>query len=258
MDRRTPARSFSSFVLTAATAVTFATTAPLAAQPGSGNGFLFRPPAASLTFYGGLAAPAASGGVHALATRELTVDRSDFQSGAFGFDLAVSVRPRLEIVASVEKSRSANASEYRDWVDNNDQPIEQVTRFERMPITVSARYYLADRGRRIGSVAWIPASLVPFVSAGIGTVGYTYEQVGDFVDEETLNVFSARLRSRGWTAALQGGAGLQWSLSPRLLVTGDLRYLHASGDGDAPNADFAGYRVNLSGVSSMVGLTLRF
>lgn len=255
MDHRTTARTTA---LTAALAASALLAAPLAAQPGSGDGFLFRPPAASITFYGGLAAPAASGGVHGLATRELTVDRSDFQSGAFAFDLAVSVRPRLDIVASVEKSRSVNPSEYRDWVDNNDQPIEQVTKFERMPLTLSARYYLTDRGRRVGSVAWIPARLVPFVSAGVGTVRYTYEQNGDFVDEQTLDVFSARLISRDWVAALQAGAGLQWSLTPRLLLTGDLRYLHANGSGDEPSQEFAGYRVNLSGVSSMVGLTLRF
>jgi opacity protein-like surface antigen len=255
MDRGTPVRPIA---LVAAVSLAALFAQPLDAQPGSGNGFLFRPPAASITFYGGLAVPAASGGVHGLATRSLTVDRSDFQSGAFAFDLAVTIRPRLDIVASLEKSRSVNPSEYRDWVDNNDQPIEQVTRFERMPVTVSARYYLAERGRRVGSVAWIPARLVPFVSAGVGTVRYTYEQSGDFVDEQTLNVFSARLGSRDWVAALQGGAGLQWSVSPRLLLTGDLRYLHATGDGDEPSQEFAGYRVNLSGVSSMVGLTLRF
>ena len=67
---------------------------------------------------------------------------------AFAFDLAVTVRPRLDIVASLEKSRSVNPSEYRDWVDNNDQPIEQVTKFERMPLVLSARYYLTERGRR--------------------------------------------------------------------------------------------------------------
>lgn len=254
MDRRTPAVPIAQ--LAAIAAVLLA--APLAAQPGSGDGFLFRPPAASITFYGGLAAPAASGGVHRLATRELTVDRSDFQSGAFAFDLALTIRPRLDVVATVEKSRSVNPSEYRDWVDNNDQPIEQVTKFERMPLMLSARYYLTDRGRRVGSVAWIPARLVPFVSGGVGVVRYTYEQNGDFVDEQTLNVFSARLRSRDWAPALQGSAGLQWSVSPRLLLTGDLRYLHASGDGEAPSGHFEGYRVNLSGVSSMVGLTLRF
>lgn len=232
--------------------------AEVAAQQGSGQGFLFRPPPGSMTVYGGLAAPFASGGVHQLATTELTLDRGDFRSGSVGFELALSASPRVDVVFNMERARTSRRSEYRDWVDNNDQPIEQVTKFERMPLVLSARYYLTERGRRVGSVAWIPARLVPFVSAGVGTVRYTYEQNGDFVDEQTLDVFSARLTSRDWVAALQGGAGLQWSVSPRLLLTGDLRYLHASGSGDEPSQEFAGYRVNLSGVSSMVGLTLRF
>ncbi len=249
MRFRTPAR------LALATLVA---AAPLTAQQGTGDGFLFRAPPGSLTVYGGLAAPLATGGVFALTTSELTVDRGDFRSGTLGFDLAIAVRPRLDLVLGVSGDRSRTPSEFRDWVDNNDQPIEQTTDFRRTPFIASLRYYLADRGRTIGSVAWVPASFVPFVSLGGGAVRYRFEQAGDFVDTTSLNIFSDRLTASGWAGAVQGGAGAQWSLGPRWLMTGELRYLHAKGTGDRPYGDFEGYQVNLSGLSTVVGLTLRF
>lgn len=230
---------------------------PSEAQQGSGNGFLFGAPKASFTVFGGFAQPMASGGVFALATDELTLGRSDFGSGNFGVDIGFSVGRRSEIVLGVGRSSSSARSEYRDWVDNNDLPIEQTTSFQRVPITASVRYFLGDRGRQIGSVAWIPARFTPFVSAGVGMMSFRYEQNGDFVDSQTLGVFSDQLRTTGWKSVLQAGAGAQWSLNQRMNLTGEVRYLHGTGSGDANGGDFYGYKVNLSGVSTLIGLTFR-
>lgn len=229
----------------------------VSAQMGAGNGFLFRRPGATMTVYGGYAQPLASGGVFSLATSELTLGRSDFGSGNLGFDLSVTVAPRVEVVFGIDRSRSRTRSEYREWVDNNDQPIEQTTGLQRTPLTASVRYFLADRGRQIGSVAWVPARFVPFVSLGGGVMWYKFDQVGDFIDQQSLNVFSERLTATGSSRVLQAGAGAQWNLNQRVNLTGELRYHRASGDGGRPNGDFSGYKVDLSGVSTLIGLTLR-
>jgi len=231
---------------------------PVLAQSGEGDGFLFRPPRATLTLHGGFATPLADGGVFSLARRELTLGRGDFDAGSLGGDFAIAIRPQTELVFGFETSRSLAASEYREWVDNNDQPIEQETRLQRTPFIASVRHYFGPRGRRIGSVAWIPAQFVPFVSVGGGVVRYRFQQSGDFVDEQTLNVFTSTMTSRGWARAFQGAAGAQWSLNHRFTLTGEARYLYATGDGDTPNGDFSGYKVNLSGVNTLIGLTLRF
>ena len=255
MRMSTPTRlavaSFAALVAVAAVA------RPSDAQQGAGDGFLFHVPKASLTVHGGFAQPMASGGVFALARNELTLGRSDFGSGNFGLDLAIVASPRVEVVLGFGRSSSSARSEYRDWVDNNDLPIEQTTSFQRTPITASLRYYLTDRGRQIGSVAWIPARFTPFVSAGAGMMSFKYEQSGDFVDSQTFGVFSDQLTSKGWKGVLQAGAGAQWSLNQRMNLTGEVRYLHGTGSGDANGGDFSGYKVNLSGVSTLIGLTLR-
>ncbi len=230
---------------------------PAGAQRGSGDGFLFRAPRVSLTVHGAYAQPSASGGVFQLATENLTLGRGDFGAMGFGADLAVRLTDRADLVLGFQRNTSLAGSEYRDWVDNNDQPIEQSTRLERTPLMASLRYHFGSRGRSIGSVAWVPANFVPFVSAGVGVTNYRFEQQGDFVDEQTLDVFSDRLISNGWTASFQGGVGAQWSVTPRVGLTGEVRYLHGRGNGGDPFGDFSGYKVDLSGVSTLVGLTLR-
>ena len=234
---------------------------PAAAQVGGGDGFLFRPSPGSLTVHGGLAAPMASGGVFQLATTDLTLSRADFQAPQWGLDLAFAIGARGELVFGLERSSTRAPSESRDFVEEVngvDVPIRQVTRLQRTPLMVSYRYSLAERGRRVGTVAWIPATFVPFVSVGAGRMRYLFEQTGDFVDRQTLNIFTDRLTSSGWSNLLLAGAGAQYSVNERYNLTGEIRYLHANGDGEAPYGDFSGYRVNLSGLSTLVGLTIRF
>jgi len=227
------------------------------AQGGGGDGFLFREPKISLTVYGGLNQPGAGGDLFGYARREFTLDRSGFRSPTVGFDLAVVLGPRTELLVGLMPASSRVASEYREWVDGDDQPIEQTTAFRRAPLTASVRYYLADRGRAIGSTAWIPMKVVPFVGAGFGTVRYAFEQVGDFVDFQTLDVLPDRLTSSGWAPVFQASGGVQYNLSRRLLFTGEMRYLRGSADASTPNRDYIGYRLDLSGLTTLVGFTLR-
>lgn len=231
--------------------------APSGAQLGTGDGFWFRVPKASMTIHGGFAQPLARGGVFELATSELTLGRGDFGTGNVGFDFTASVSPRLELMFGIDDARSSARSEYRNWTDNSNLPIEQQTSFSRTAVTGNLRYYLSDRGHRVGSVAWIPARLAPFVSLGGGMVKYRFEQVGDFVDTQTFAIFTDRLKVDAWRPVVQGGAGAQWSLSQRLSLTGELRYIHGTGPGDVNGGAFSGYKVNLSGVSSLIGLTIR-
>lgn len=230
---------------------------PANAQGGSGDGFLFREPVSTVTFHGGLALPRAGGALFDDVTRDLTLARSDFAAASFGMDLAFAVTSRVDVVVGFGPSSSRTPSEFRDWVDNNDQPIAQETAFLRSPVTLSARYHLRDKGRMLGSYAWIPRRVVPFVSAGGGLVRYRFEQKGDFIDLETLNVFRDELRTSGWTWVGQVGAGAHLSLSPRVMLTGEARYLLGGVDAGRSSSDYVGYRLDLSGLTTLVGFSLR-
>jgi opacity protein-like surface antigen len=227
---------------------------PASAQS-AGNGYLFHPPNATITVRGGYSRAMAGSDVFDDVTDQLTLDRGDFSSLTFGADAAVPVAGAVEAVLSAGFSRSSHESEFRDFVDNNDQPIEQTTTFERLPVTVSLRLNLAAPGRSVGHLAWIPSRVVPYVGAGIGAMRYRFKQEGDFVNFTTNAVFPSLLVSEGWTFVGQGMAGVDYNFSPQFGLSLDARYLHAKSD---LGPSFAGYeKIDLSGVSATVGLTVR-
>ena len=228
----------------------------VAAAQSGGDGFIFGAPRTAITVYGGFAAPRASSDLWQFSMQELTLGKSDFLSGTVGGDIAIRLADRFDVVLGVSSSSSTSHSEFRDWVDNNDLPIEQVTTFRRVPITASLRYYPFARGQRVGSIAWIPTRFVPFASVGVGTMSYRFDQVGDFIDYGTLDVFPDRYESKGRTGLAQGSVGASYGLTNHLQLTGELRYLSARG---RLSGDFQGFKpLDLSGASSSVGLTLRF
>jgi opacity protein-like surface antigen len=221
----------------------------------AGDGYLFHSPNVTLTVRGGYSLASARSDVFDDVTRDLTLDRGDFSGFTVGGDLNAHMSDRLDVVFSAGFSRSKHKSEFRDFVDNNDQPIEQTTTFERVPITANLRLNLAAPGRTIGSLAWVPNRIVPYVGAGIGAMRYRFRQEGDFVNFVTNGVFPAVLVAEEWTLVGQGMAGLDYNVSPQLGISFDARYLHARGD---LGPSFKGYeRIDLSGVTATVGLSVR-
>jgi opacity protein-like surface antigen len=108
----------------------------------------------------------------------------------------------------------------------------------------------------VGSFAWLPNSFAPHVSAGVGLMWYSFRQQGDFVDVDDEDIFSATLSSNGWAPSLQLGAGVDFTLSPGLVLAADARYTHARA---TMSEDFSGFdKIDLSGVQATVGLKFRF
>jgi hypothetical protein len=228
---------------------------PALAQ-GSGDGFLFRPPAGTVAVRGGFDLARADSEVFTFVTDELTVNRRDFSSAAVVFDVAFNVSPRVEGVFSVGLARTTMPSEFRHWLDNNDRPILQTTLFQRVPLTASLKTYLRDTGRSIGHFAWIPKRYAPYVGGGGGIMWYQLQQEGDFIDFNTLRVFPDRFDSNGWTPTLQAFGGVDVSLSPRFAVTTEGRYQWARA---ALSRDFSGFdRIDLSGFAVTSGITIRY
>jgi opacity protein-like surface antigen len=227
---------------------------PLRAQD-SPDGFRFQRPSGSWSLRGGFAMPNANSDIFSYTTNNFTVSRGDFGAFDYGADLAFSLTDRLDLVFDVSYSGMNKSSEYRSFVDNNQQPIQQTTGFQRTPVTVNARYYLTDRGRQVGHYAWIPRRVVPYVGAGVGAMYYEFDQKGDFIDNSTLAVNSDDLHSGGWAPMAQGLAGVEWSLTPGWAFKTEARYLIASTNS---SGDYSGYRVDLSGLTSSVGFIVRF
>jgi hypothetical protein len=232
------------------------TASQLSGQAGGGDGYLFKAPTVSWSIRGGVAQPRASSDLFTFVSERLTVDRADFAGISLASDLSFRVRSRLDVVVGAAISTREVRSEYRDFVDLDDAPIEQRTTFRRIPMTAGLKLHLRPDGRSVGRLAWVPARLAPYVAAGGGVMYYVFKQDGDFVDFQTLDVFPTTLRSSDVSAMAYGALGGTFSMTPRIGLNTELRYDYARSALGTDFKDFAA--LDLSGVGVTAGLLFRF
>jgi hypothetical protein len=231
---------------------------PSARAQGQGDGFLFRTPTTSLAVRAGFDRAFPNSDIYSFFTDSLTLSKSDFNAFAISADLSFSLRPQLDLVLGLGFTNSTSGSEYRNWWDQNDLPIQQTTRLERVPITASLKWYLVPPGRSIGRFAWVPREVAPFVGVGGGAMWYQLHQWGDFINfaDTNLAVFPDDFRSAAWALTGHAFAGVDISLGPRLLLTTQARYTYARG---ALGRDFTGFSpIDLSGLTLSAGIAVRF
>lgn len=225
-------------------------------QGQSGDGFLFHRPVVSLSVRAGYDRPMASSDIYKFAIEQLTLSKTDFAAAGIQADLGIRIADRTEIVMSLGSATRNKQSEFRDYVDNNDNPIQQVTSLRRTPMTVGIKYALSAPGDRIGKFVWIPNRLTPWIGAGAGIMGYRFGQSGDFVDFQTLNVFNRKVASDGFAPMGYAHVGADVRLTTRLALTGDLRYSFARA---TMSSSFEGFdKIDLSGTAATMGLTVRY
>lgn len=226
--------------------------APAAAQ----EGYMFGMPRASVSVHLGLARPVAEGEIFNFMTDQLTLDRDDFASATFGVDFGMRVHPQVDVLLGLGVAQSSQDSEFRDFVEDNDAAIRQTTELMRLPVTAGLKLHLLPRGRSLGRYAFIPARFSPYVGGGAGVMWYRLEQEGDFVDFETLDIFTDHFQSDGATLTAHAfGGGDVW-LTSKLAFNAEARYSWAEADLNDSFSDFE--RIDLSGWQVTAGITLRY
>jgi len=106
------------------------------------------------------------------------------------------------------------------------------------------------------AVSFNQTAVVPWVGIGGGATWYKLRQTGDFVVKSTNEVVGQTYESSGWGPALQGMGGVNVTVTPRIALTGDARYLWSRASME-DNTAFEGLKIDLSGVSVALGLTFR-
>jgi hypothetical protein len=182
--------------------------------------------------------------------------RHNLNSASVEGELAVRATERLYITGDVGYAGGKTRSEYVNYVDNNNLPIQQTTRLSRTDLTFGVKEYLWAPGRSIGRLAWVPRQWAPFVGAAGGWMWYTFRQSGDFVDFQDLSVYSDRYGTSAKTGTFNVFGGADLTLSPFFSLTVEGRYTWAH----APmQGDFSGFKdINLSGFRASGGISLRF
>lgn len=253
---RNLARSFASltFFLVAVSASLSAQAPPR--RPWTGNGFLFGKPTGTIAIRAGYMRPNASGDLFDLTREQFTIGQHAFDAPSLGFDLGFNVSNRLDLGFSVDGTHRSRESEYRGWLDNNNQPITQRTSLTTVALATFLKYNFRDRGRAISNFAWIPARYVPYVGVGAGAINYDFIQTGDFIDFQTNAVNNDELQASNWGAVAQAFSGFSYTLGPRISLLTEARYTLSS---VKLNKDYDTLgRIDLSGFSLNVGTSFRF
>jgi hypothetical protein len=222
----------------------------------TGKGFLFGSPTGSLRIRTGWSGANAKSDLFQFATDTLSLNRRDFSSLMIGGDATVKLLGNTHLMLSIELSGMDKGSEFRHFIDNNDEPIQQTTRFRRVPVTLSIKQYVTSTGRSIGKLAWVPSRAAAYVGAGGGIQWYQFRLKGDFIDMETMDVFYDVLSSERWVPIAHAFAGVDYTLTPLLALTTEAKYSRSHGE---LSRDFVGFApLDLSGFSTTLGLTVRF
>jgi hypothetical protein len=220
------------------------------------DGFLFSAPQGGLTLRAGPMLYSARSDVFDAMRKDLTLERGDLRGPSVGVDIVVTPLSRWDVVLGIGYSEGSADSEFRDWVDQDDLPIEQVTRLQVIPVTATLRYLPLTRGRSISSVAWLPRSTTPYIGAGGGAVWYRLRQTGDFVNFMDYRIFSDVIEAFGWRGVVHGVAGVDHWFTPRLGLNAEARYTHGGAD---PQQGFRSFdRLDLGGAQATLGFSVRW
>jgi hypothetical protein len=225
--------------------------------------FLFRRPWVTLGFSAGYAMPAGKSDVFEFTREQLyvlgtnrPVESSDFQSMALQGSLAVRATEKLDVALDFGWAGSEVESEFQGWVGTDGLPIAQTTRFKRVPLTLGVKYYLNERGRSLGRFAWVPARFSTYLGAAAGAVYYSFEQQGEFVDYQTLDIYRDFYDSQGWGPTAHVLAGAEVTVVPRLALTAEGRYAWAKSKLGRDFVDFND--IDLAGFQATAGISFRF
>ncbi len=226
------------------------------AQPQGDPDFLFERPRGSVSVRGGWLFERAGSDLFEFVHEQLTTEPGDFNSPTIAFDLGIAAGSRTEVVFGVEFGGATIPSEYRDFVDNDRLPITQATRLRQANLSGSLKLALTPRGQEIGSIAWVPSAITPYVGVGAGALWYEFHQTGDFVDFLDLSVFSETFRSSGWAPSAHVFAGVDVKIARRLYLTGDGRYLWSQAE---LGPDFSSFEpIDLTGFKLTAGINYLF
>lgn len=221
-----------------------------------GEDFLFSAPKGFIGFRIGRFFPNTNSELFDFVTEQLTLEKEDFRAWDLAAEGGFGLNKRVDVVFGAEYAKRSKNSEFRDWVDENELPITQKTYLSQFPMTAGAKILLIPRGRQVGRYAWLPSDFVPYIGGGVGILWYRFGQSGDFVDSETLEIFSADLESSGWTPTGYLGGGLDIRVAKNTYLTMDARYSWAKTDLER---DYVGFDpLDLSGVRVSAGLQWHF
>lgn len=184
-----------------------------------------------------------------------TLNTGDFDGAAVGVTFIRPFGNHLEVGYNMDFYSKTVESSVIGYVDGNGFPIFHDTSLSMLPLMVDFRVLPFGRygNRHSGHHSLKPAFYFGF---GAGVNIWEYEEVGDFVDFTTDEIFFDQFEDRGIAFQTHALVGLEIPLSREWGAMFEVRRSWAD---DTPDGDFAGLgKLELGTTSAYVGASLKF
>lgn len=176
-------------------------------------------------------------------TDALAFELGDFRGGNIFGEWNVTFADRVEVGAGIGFYARSVPTVYLDLVDQNNREIEQTLRLRVAPVSFVVRFMPFG----------LAGDIQPYVGAGISALNYRYSEAGDFVDPETLEVFTERYAKSGTASGALLLGGVRFPLGGDiygLTVEGRYQFGEASGLLDegflTDKIDLGGFNLNFA------------
>jgi outer membrane protein W len=175
----------------------------------------------------------------------LSFNIKDFNGPTTGGEWLIGFGRNFEGSLGVGFYQRTAPSVYLNFVNANGSEIQQDLKLRVVPFTATVRFL--PMGRNNG--------IEPYIGAGVGILNYRYSESGQFLDNAN-NIFRGTFVGSGTATGpvILGGVRVpvgSWGFG------GEIRYQAAKGDLPA-DQDFAGSRIDLSGVNYLFTLNVKF
>lgn len=219
-------------------AVLLATAAPALAQQ---RGYYERDGAFRLR--GGIFTPDGESEYWTDKEEEFTGDAGDLENVVVGTDYLLTLSPWTGVLFSGSIFSGDTTQSYLFFEDNFGDRIRHDTTLQLGTVTAAFVFQLAGE----------EVPIRPYIGFGGGLYVWSLEEDGDFVDLDTLDVFSASLESSGAVLGYFGVAGIEVPLSRNFSLLAEGRWHQAEDELSGDFEDFG--TIDLSGLEITAGLS---
>jgi hypothetical protein len=182
-----------------------------------------------------------------------TVNKDDWKGVFGGAEFSFTPADHVELGVHLDGYGRRVDTNYRDYTRPSGGEIRQSLKLTLVPLGATLRFLPADRH----------ATLSPYVGVGPDLVFYKYEEFGDFIDfgDPELSISADDFVSEGARPGFHVTGGLRLRVGHDFAILGEGRYQWAKGtlgDDFSPQPGQDALRLDMSGWSAVVGLSIRF
>lgn len=182
-----------------------------------------------------------------------TVDKKDWAGVTGGAEFSFTPSDHVELGIHLDGYGRRVDTNYRDYTRPSGGEILQSLKLTLVPLGATLRVFPIDRD----------ATVSPYVGVGPDLVFYKYEEFGDFIDfsDPELSISADDFVSEGARPGFHVTGGLRVRVGHDFSILGEGRYQWAKGtlgDDFSPQPGQDALRLDMSGFSAVVGLSIRF